>query len=216
MSTDTNPTRGYKKKERTRRRLIAAAIDVIAERGEAFTASDIAKHAGVSNGTFYNYFTDRDELIEAVVPEVLSTFVSVSALTVDDTDPALRFATISALALQRAVVAPDEVRVMLRLDVVQQALIGGGAADYLRADLEAGAEAGTFSVDLDDATIDIITGGLLLASRRIVDHECSAEYPTRVIAQLLQTLGMKEPEASSIARQAIAAAQLLSAQPPEI
>ena len=73
-ATDQPLTRGHKKKARTRRRLIAAAIDVIADRGEAFSISDVTTAAGVSHGTFYNYFDDRDALLGAVVPQVLADF----------------------------------------------------------------------------------------------------------------------------------------------
>lgn len=60
-------TRGHKKKARTRRALLDAALDVLAEHGEGFSIADIATRAGVAHGTFYNYFADRDALIDAVV-----------------------------------------------------------------------------------------------------------------------------------------------------
>jgi AcrR family transcriptional regulator len=59
-------SRGHKKRELTRHQLIAAGIAVLAEKGEALTISDVVARAEVSNGTFYNYFTDRDELIDAL------------------------------------------------------------------------------------------------------------------------------------------------------
>jgi AcrR family transcriptional regulator len=57
-------TRGHKKKERTRRHLIAAGLRVLGEKGQGLTVSDVVAEAEVSNGTFYNYFADRDELLE--------------------------------------------------------------------------------------------------------------------------------------------------------
>lgn len=206
MAPDAALTRGHKKKQRTRGQLIAAAIDVIAEQGEAFTASDITKRAGVSNGTFYNYFADRDELIDAVVPEILSAFAAASDLAVDSADPALRFATISAMALHRATVAPDEIRVLLRLHSVQRALVEGGPVDFLRSDLAAGVAAGRFRSSVDDATTDLVVGGLLLAARRIVDHPVDTGYTTRVIVQVLIALGCDESEAASVASEAVEAA----------
>lgn len=209
MASHPSPTRGHKKKQRTRGQLIAAAIDVIAEQGEAFTASDVTKRAGVSNGTFYNYFTDREALIDAVVPEVLSSFAAASDLAVDDSDPALRFATISAMALQHAATDPDEFRVLLRLDAVQQVLVDGGPVDFLRADLAAGAAAGRFRSTIDDATTDLVVGTLLLAARRIVDHRVDDQYVTRVVVQLLLTVGIDESEAQSLAEHAMNSAQQL-------
>ena len=53
---------------------------VFAERGyEATSVEVLAERAGVSNGTFYNYFDDREALVDAVVPEVLAGFAEQSA-----------------------------------------------------------------------------------------------------------------------------------------
>ena len=49
-------TRGYRKKERTRRQLVSAGLRVLAEKGQGLTVSDVVTAAEVSNGTFYNYF----------------------------------------------------------------------------------------------------------------------------------------------------------------
>jgi AcrR family transcriptional regulator len=45
------PTRGHRKKEKTRRQLVAAGLRVLADKGEALTVSDVAAEADVSNGT---------------------------------------------------------------------------------------------------------------------------------------------------------------------
>lgn len=197
-------TRGHKKKERTRRHLIDAAIDVIAARGEAFSVSDLTKHAGVSNGTFYNYFEDREQLIDAVLLEILTTFARDSAEAVFDDDPAVRFATITAMALQRATTDGDEIRAMFRLEAVQRAMIDGQALHHMRSDLIAGATTGRFTTDVDDATLDIIVGTMLLAARRITAGTVAAEYPSRVIDQLLRMLGVAPDEARVIAHNSLA------------
>lgn len=195
-------TRGHKKKARTRRQLVAAAVDVIAERGEAFSVSDIVARAGVASGTFYNYFTDRDELIGAVVPEVLASFAAESASAVVHEDPALRLAAISALALGRAATSPDEIRAVLRLDAVQKAIIDGGVADHLRDDLAVGVAAGRFEVPPGPAAVDVIVGSLFLAARRIVDGDMDDDYRRDVVTQLLCSLGIPHGEASALAQRA--------------
>jgi AcrR family transcriptional regulator len=65
-----------KKAARTRLALLAAAYDVFSEQGYAATSvGDIAERAGVSLGTFYQYFRDRAEimatLVEAGASEIL-------------------------------------------------------------------------------------------------------------------------------------------------
>lgn len=192
------PTRGHKKKQRTRRQLIAAAIDVLGQQGEAFAISDITARAGVSNGTFYNYFEDRSALLEAVTEETIRAFAFESAAIVDDADPALRLSTITQLALRRA--ADDRTRVLLRIDSVQRAVLDGAVLSHLRADLEAGIEAGCFTAPLDEATVDVVAASVLLASRRIAETDVSAGYGTRVAEQLLRSLGVPAVEAGDLAR----------------
>lgn len=51
-----------------RRTLVESAFAVFAERGyHAAGVADIVKHAGVSHGTFYNYFDNKRDVLDAVV-----------------------------------------------------------------------------------------------------------------------------------------------------
>lgn len=186
--------------------LLDAAIDVIAERGEGFSVSDVSTRAGVSNGTFYNYFEDRDALVEAVVPEVLAAFAAESADRVDVADPAQRFATITALALRRAAVRPDQLRVVLRLDAVQRALLHGGIVDHLRADLAEGVVTGRFEVDAEEPAVDVVVGAILLACRHLVDRGLDDGYVAGVVTQLLRSLGLPNDEAKELAGLGVAGA----------
>lgn len=204
---DAPTTRGHKKKERTRSQLISAAIAVIAEHGEGFGIRDITTHAGVSHGTFYNYFDDREALLDAVVPEALIAFADESADAVDDDDPAVRFATITALALHRAATTPEEIRVILRLTAVQDAIVAAPAFDHMRADIAAGAAAGRFITGPDGATLDVMAGGMLAAARRIVEEAVPADYAAEVVAHLLRSLGISNDEASKLADDATADAR---------
>jgi AcrR family transcriptional regulator len=203
MTATAEPlTRGHKKKARTRQRLVAAALDVIADRGEAFSISEVAERAGVSNGTFYNYFDDREDLLAAIVPEALVAFADESALAVRDDDPAVRFATITSLALARATVDPERWRVLMRLGAAQTAALGGEPLRHLRADLDVGRAAGRFASGDADAVVDVVVGSLLAAARRVVSGGTSARYPAEVVEVLLRGLGLDADEASTIAADA--------------
>ncbi|MEZ5340695.1 MAG: TetR/AcrR family transcriptional regulator [Acidimicrobiales bacterium] len=200
-------SRGHKKKQRTRSQLIAAAIDVIATQGELFSIGDITDRAGVSHGTFYNYFTDRDALLAAVIPEVLTAFTVRSAALVRDVDPAVRFASITAMALQRSLTAPEATRLLLRLDAMQRAIVESPTMDPLRRDLMAGFESGRFLVGPDAATLDVVVGTLLFAGRRLLDEALTDDYRVGVVAQLLRSLGVMADEAKQLAAQAVAGAR---------
>jgi len=55
--------------ERNRRRILAAARDVFADRGFAATLDDVAHAAGLGVGTVYRRFPDKDALVEALFEE---------------------------------------------------------------------------------------------------------------------------------------------------
>jgi AcrR family transcriptional regulator len=60
--------RWERRKEARPQELLAAAIDLFVERGFASTRlEDVARRAGVSKGTLYLYFENKEELFKAVV-----------------------------------------------------------------------------------------------------------------------------------------------------
>src|SRR5262249_5031781 len=59
--------RGLNKRERTRAKLMDAAVRVFARSGyEAASANEIAQEAEVANGTFYLHFKDKDAIVTEV------------------------------------------------------------------------------------------------------------------------------------------------------
>ena len=77
---------------RNRDRLLAAARELFAERGVDVAMADIARHAGVSNGTLYNRFPTREDLIEAVFTDRLEAIAALAAQAAADDDPWRGFA----------------------------------------------------------------------------------------------------------------------------
>lgn len=199
------PSRGGSKRERTRRTLLDAALAVVAEEGEGFSLGSVTARAGVAHGTFYNYFEGRDALMDALVPYSVEEFARRSALEVEISDEAVRFAVITARALRTAAESPEIAKVALRLDSVRRALATEGPLSYLRRNLADGHRAGRFSVAPDDGTLDVILGALLLAARRVINGESNRRHQVAVITRLLMSLGIEPIEARTIADQAVVA-----------
>ena len=64
--------RWARRKDARPQELLEAALDLFVERGYAATRlDDVARQAGVSKGTLYLYFTNKEELFKAVVRENL-------------------------------------------------------------------------------------------------------------------------------------------------
>ena len=60
------------KKAAKRKRLLDAAYTLFQEKGAANTTiNDIAKEAQVAKGTFYLYFRDKTEILDALVMQIL-------------------------------------------------------------------------------------------------------------------------------------------------
>ncbi|MGO4839466.1 TetR/AcrR family transcriptional regulator, partial [Rhizobiaceae sp. 2RAB30] len=59
------------KAEATRNALFEAAIEVVGEYGYAGTSiARITERAGVAQGTFYNYFESRQDLLDQLLPAI--------------------------------------------------------------------------------------------------------------------------------------------------
>ena len=194
------------KPERTRRRLLDAGVRVLAERGDALTASDVVAEADVSNGTFYNHFLDREDFIENLARESIAAIASGSAADTEGEDPAWRFAVASTRVLVVAVRQPLWGLAILRLaqrpnsphDNIQQ---------HLRADLAEGHRLGRFSHGDDPVTVDLVAGTLMASLRRLVSTNTDVDDVgvSAVVARLLEALGVENGEARSLSIAALEA-----------
>ncbi len=196
--TAERPTRGHKKRERTRRQLIAAGVQVLAEKGDALTVSDVVARAEVSNGTFYNYFSDRSELIDALAEHSLISLAAQLAHEGSDDDPARRFAFSTQRVLARAVEDPTWGRTILRLSEHQRSS-PREIHRYMRDDLAEGFERGRFDFGPDEITLDFISGILMMSIRRIVRGKNPPGYIEQVLERALVMLGVSQAEAATLA-----------------
>src|SRR3954469_2668866 len=53
--------------------LVAAAVEAVRLAGPDFAVDDVARSAGVSKTVIYRYFTDKDELVDAVLERISTT-----------------------------------------------------------------------------------------------------------------------------------------------
>jgi AcrR family transcriptional regulator len=79
--------RWERRKEARPAELLAAALDLFVEKGYAGTRlDDVAARAGVSKGTLYLYFQNKEELLKAVVRENVVTPLAEAAQQMRDFD----------------------------------------------------------------------------------------------------------------------------------
>jgi len=203
-------TRGHRKREKTRQRLLTAGRRALAEKGEGLTVSDVVAEADVANGTFYNYFVDRDALLEALA-EQLALSLAADAAREPIADPARRFALATARIIRRASEDPTWGRALLRL--LGRPGAGIELTRYLREDLAEGHAQGRFDVGPDDATLDQAAGLVAMTIRRIVERRAQPDTPERAVERGLRALGIAPAEAAEIAAETVASSGKPEAKP---
>ncbi|OON60405.1 TetR family transcriptional regulator [Massilia sp. KIM] len=79
---DSKP-RWERRKDARPQELLAAAIDLFVERGFAATRlEDVARRAGVSKGTLYLYYANKEDLFKAVVRESIVPVIGEAEISV--------------------------------------------------------------------------------------------------------------------------------------
>lgn len=85
MESEKQEPRWERRKESRPGELIQSALDVFVEKGYAATRLDeVAKRAGVSKGTVYLYFTNKEELFKAVVRDTVVATIDTAQSVVDN------------------------------------------------------------------------------------------------------------------------------------
>jgi AcrR family transcriptional regulator len=73
--------------QRNRQRLVTAARDAFTADGPEVTLDEIARRAGVGPTTLYRHFADKDDLIQAVLDDLIATVRDDAAPVADIADP---------------------------------------------------------------------------------------------------------------------------------
>jgi AcrR family transcriptional regulator len=193
-------TRGHKKRERTRRGLMEAALRLIARKevGE-IALLEVAAEAAVSNGTIYNYFRTRDEVLEAVGIAMAAEFSdAISDLNSDVQCGAQRLSIGVRMFVCRAAADHQWANALLRIIHFDQAMRSRLAAHVL-GDLREGLRAGTFAYVDEGVALDIVLSCTTGAMRSVVEGRAGAEHDLRVAEMVLQALGVTPAKARKIA-----------------
>ena len=193
-------TRGHKKRERTRRGLVDAALRLIARKevGE-IALLEVAAEAAVSNGTIYNYFRTRDEVLEAVGIAMAAEFSdAISAMSRDVHCGAQRLSIGVRMFVCRAAADHQWANALLRIIHFDRAM-RSRLADHVLGDLREGLRAGMFAYEDEGVALDIVLSCTTGAMRSVVEGRAVAEHDLRVAEMVLQALGVTPARARKIA-----------------
>lgn len=193
-------TRGHKKRERTRRGLVDAALRLVARKevGE-IALLEVAAEAAVSNGTIYNYFRTRDEVLEAVGIAMAAEFSdAIAALSTDVHCGAQRLSIGVRMFVCRAADDHQWANALLRIIHFDQAMRSRLAAHVL-GDLREGLRAGTLAYEDEGIALDMVLSCTTGAMRSVIEGRAVEEHDLKVAEIILKALGVTPARARKIA-----------------
>ncbi|MFT6773448.1 MAG: AcrR family transcriptional regulator [Paracoccaceae bacterium] len=197
---DHRPRVGRERRARMHRRLIESAVSIFARKGaDASVISDVILEAGVSRGTFYNYFPSNADLLFAVKHALGAELKDlVDARVADIDDPAARIATGMRLIMGAARDHPLFGQFVARIGLQT---VGPGSLIYdaLAPFVAQGVAQGRFADAPPIAALDMIAGIAAAGVTRMSGQNAPPDHADHVAASILRGLGVAPPEALALA-----------------
>ena len=179
------------RREKTRTKLLKGALHVFAQHGmEAKVIELVIRKAGVSRGTFYNYFRTNEELFIEVAREVSNEIIrTVDPLVQQQEDPAAALACglVSVLKLARAY--PLFSQFVARGGPIAISA-GNLATEAVPREIRAGIASGLFTVTDEKLAFDLILGPVIMAFHTVLNETVSENYTRQFARAVLQSLGV--------------------------
>ena len=191
-----------RRKARTRRALIEAAVRLIAEgRGDRASIAEITEEADIGFGSFYNHFDSKEQLFQTAAEEVMERWGQmIDRASASVSDPAEVFAVGLRISGRLGWTHPDIAGFLTGtgLDVLD---IPVGLAPRALRDIKAGQSAGRFTIPDAEIALSAVAGGLLGLLRMCQRHpERITEASVDQLAEaVLRLLGVPAHEAARLA-----------------
>lgn len=190
---------GYRGLRRTpnRQALLAAAEELFGEHGfSAVSVDEIVARAGVAKGTFYNHFSDKDDIAEQTARAIRHDVRDrIATLKLRSPDPAVHLAIAITMFLQLAVTRPRRAQVLAAL-MGESTDANAEMNSRLRETLELGLAGGRFEVQSIDSALVLVIGIVSAGIRQLVQGKVLT--PRRRIIELvvhvLMGLGLSRQE----------------------
>lgn len=200
-ATDATQDRNSRRREQTRTRLIEAAMTLFARQGtERTRINEITELADVGFGSFYNYFENKDAIVNAVLSETAASHAqAIVSATANVEDPAEVISVAHRHFVRLAIEDPQLAALAVELVFSNQAIIDS-LRPFAREDLKRAAEAGRLDIPDIEAALHATGGALQGTIRGVLEGELGSEADVAHAALILRMLGLAPAEADEIAR----------------
>jgi AcrR family transcriptional regulator len=190
-----------RRKARTRANLLAAARHLFADRGvERTTIAEIAEHADIAIGSFYNYFSTKNGLLDVLIEEVLSEQLRLLQLRqAQVSDPAEKISIAHRHLVRVVRTDSDWAWLFVRLEFPRR-VAWSVLGDAARRDLHAGIRAGRFRVTNPTLALKASGGALSAVIHAQLVGEGSTNADSEHAEGVLRSFGLDPVEAAVVAR----------------
>ncbi|MEM7016778.1 MAG: TetR/AcrR family transcriptional regulator [Pseudomonadota bacterium] len=179
------------KRERTRTALLESALDVIAQKGvEGAKINEITDNAGMANGTFYNHFDDKEQIIQAVAiyaAEQIGGRIDAEMAHLDKATARMVTATTKAinLAIDKPVLG------LVLIDLINQSTeTRNEMMRFLKLDLKLGQQQGEFDIELSQFLLDQVVALITASMRNQITEGIDAQKTARTCDYILRLCGL--------------------------
>jgi AcrR family transcriptional regulator len=197
-------SRGHKKRSRTRTQLLDAATRMYS-RGESSEVSlaGLAEEANLANGTVYNYFRSREEVLEATGVDLADRFShKIAAAYAKLDNGAQRVAIGMRWFVRHAQEDPIWGRAVSRIFGTAKAM-KSILANYIRTDLRLGKRQGHFTYEDEDVALDLCLATVLAAVRTSTEGPFISAHPEKCAEMVLLALGVSPSQSKRFAHMAL-------------
>jgi AcrR family transcriptional regulator len=194
-------SRVERRKARTRQGLLMAARRLFAARGmDGTTIAEIAEHADVAIGSFYNYFGTKEKLLDALIEEELSRQRGLLELRQAQVeDPAEKISIAHRHLVRVAQTDADWAWLFVRLEAPYRAA-WSAFGDAASEDLREGIRAGRFDVANPELALNASGGALFAVIHAQLVGDASARADVEHAEGVLRSFGLERSEAAEVAR----------------
>lgn len=193
-------TRGFKKKARTRQTLVEAAMRIYAEKGVGeLLLNELAEQAAVSNGTVYNYFKTREDVLQAVGIALANQLSHrITAVSQGIESGAERVVVGVRMFIHQGRQDPVWASAVVRVFQYDKN-IRSAVANNLRGDLRLGSQQGVLRYRDEEIAMGLVASATIGAMAAILDGFDRPEYDCIIAEMLLLGLGVTQARARRIA-----------------
>ena len=181
------------KKDRTRAAIIDSAINIIAKKGfQKSSIQEMAKNAGIANGTFYNHYKDRKSIFEDVANLIAIELVKViEEDEVKTKKPAQKLIISTKQFIKRSVQIPEWGLIFLEAADFSVRL-EKDISKYLIKDIKSGIQDKSFLVKYDDFLVEQIMIIILHSISHQLENGINKQITDKTINTILRILNYKK------------------------